>query len=159
MNWKEYLDSLAAHSTNLAMRVENVEEDYAELILHTLDGEFECSLSTSNYYSEMSDFNVNLKIQEKQFGFVKHFESEGQYSERNLHIVNEYLTPFLFEGWWIKKSLFLNFYWYKSLMKSNDQAAFIGPVTFHRWGLIVELISIFDLLSTKEWVEIRPILK
>lgn len=137
--------------------IHNQEEDYAEIVLNSIDKELEITITTFNNFMNLHDLNINFKFKNKELSYNAHFEGLP-FSVEDTKYLHEYLKPLLIEGWWIKEYLFLMRY--KCSMLNNQKQKPIGPTIFYNWyGILFWIVSIFDLLSFKTWTHISPKIK
>lgn len=153
-NWKTYVEQIVLSFDSIEYKIDFEEEDYSQINMRDKNGLFSCELYLTSYYDELHDVSISYKYQNKELGFNRHFEGSllNYDTENNL---SDLLAPFLIDGWWIKKYIFV--FWYKTKMKDKDKNQIIGPITFHGFGLLIWILSLFDILAYRKWEYIEPL--
>lgn len=155
-NWVDFLKFYEVEGLTI-FKVENQEEYFYNIILKSVDCDFELTIDTNKDFKYLYDLRLNYNFKGHELGFSKHFEGL-EFSLIDSKILVEYLRPFLFDGWYLKEFIFLKTY--RCLMLDSNKKKPIGPLTFYNWfGPFLWILSLFDILSLIKWNPIHPKLK
>ena len=153
-NWKTYVEEIVRSFDSIDYKIDFEDEDYSQVSIRDKNGLFSCDLYLTSDFDELHDVSILYKYQNKELGFTSHFEGAFLNNETEEYL-SDILKPFLMDGWWVQKYIFA--FWYKTEMKNKDKKQSIGSVTFHSFGLVFWLLSLFDILAYRKREYIEPL--